>query len=98
MNKKRGICAGLDRKYGRAPTETIEPPKRPQSVGDFESILKTEKSATPQKSSIIDVLEEDQELLNTLARIQRARKATASASAESEFENTFFNRTEQVSR
>ncbi|CAB0005918.1 unnamed protein product [Nesidiocoris tenuis] len=93
----RGALEGLDRKYGRAPAETIEAPKRPTSVGDIESLLRSgsQQNGPAANQPILDVLEEDKEMMDTLRRIQKARRQT-SANAEAEFENTFFNRAEQV--
>ncbi|KAF6201008.1 hypothetical protein GE061_005455 [Apolygus lucorum] len=91
----RNALEGLDRKYGKAPAETIEAPKRPMSVGDLESILVSDRRPPSQSKVISDALEEDQEMMETLKRIQRARKTNFSA--EAEFENSFFNRQEEAS-
>ncbi|XP_024083063.1 uncharacterized protein LOC106673921 isoform X4 [Cimex lectularius] len=93
-NYYKSAIDGLDRKYGKLPTETLEAPRRPVSVGDLDTLV-----SSPVHAGRSDPLQDamDEEMASTLKRIQKARMA-AVPSAEEGFENAFFNRREEVKK
>lgn len=92
-NYYRSALDGLDRKYGTAPKETIEPParsERPLSLGNFESLLDERREADAISSQFQDEVQ-------SMKRIARAR-AREAPTAEAEFENAFLHRSDEVKK
>uniref|UniRef100_A0A023F515 Uncharacterized protein n=1 Tax=Triatoma infestans TaxID=30076 RepID=A0A023F515_TRIIF len=92
----RSALDGLDRKYGKLPAEKIEPPKRPVSIGDIESILGAQREQTSAALAAVAQKEDDQ-IAASLQRIHKARTAFA-PTPEENFETAFINRREEVKK
>lgn len=84
---------GLDRKYGSLPQETIEAPRRPVSVGNFESLFDDRRSEA-NSDAINSQIEEE---IQSMRRMAKAR-AREPPTAEADFENAFLQRREEVKK
>ncbi|KAK9499646.1 hypothetical protein O3M35_002653 [Rhynocoris fuscipes] len=98
-NYYRSALDNLDRKYGRLPTETLEAPKRPVSIGDLDSFLGPQREQTAATAALAAAVAENEEdqIRQTMQRIAKARAAFA-PTPEENFERSFMHRREEVKK